>query len=276
MLPAGPDPIKELDWMGRNVMSMMLEGTFSYNSTPVETLDEKRAAIWEYSEQYHPGEKYLEYAIIPHQNYYNVGEKVQFDLLEWGNYHDCWNLKLRIIDRHDEYVYEDNSVRYCLEPDGTPGTYHSYSMGKQFDEFVCEQPGYYRIELSNVDVFPPTILQNFACLESESDVVDSLKIPNAERDTKLAAGYKLYPGVGWVHPDDLGNQQPIYRDNPNKPEELILDLDAMIKAKESERLSQVLRLCENTDAQYLGALSFENSTHHIDSQTCTWKLLNEN
>ena len=46
--------------------------------------------------------------------------------------------------------------------------------------------------------------------------------------------------------------------------------------EESERLSQVLRLCENTDAQYLGALSFENSTHHIDSQTCTWRLLDEN
>jgi len=45
---------------------------------------------------------------------------------------------------------------------------------------------------------------------------------------------------------------------------------------EPERLDQVLHLCENTDAQYLGALSFENSTHHIDSQTCTWRLLNEN
>ena len=167
LLPAGPDPIKELDWMGRNVMSMMLEGTFSYNSTPVETLDEKRAAIWEYSQQYHPGEQYLEYAIIPHQNHYNVGDKVQFDLLEWGNYQDCWDLKLRIIDRHDESVYEDNSVRYCLEPDGKPGMFHSYSMGKQFDEFVCDKPGYYRIEVSNGNVFSPTILQNFACLVPE-------------------------------------------------------------------------------------------------------------
>jgi hypothetical protein len=111
---------------------------------------------------------------------------------------------------------------------------------------------------------------------SEPDVTDSLTIPNAERDAKLSAGYKLYPGVGWVHPDDLGTQLPIYRDNPNNPGELILDIDAMIKAEESERLSQVLRLCENTDAQYLGALSFENSTHHIDSQTCTWRLVIEN
>ena len=55
----------------------------------------------------------------------------------------------------------------------------------------------------------------------------------------------------------------------NPPTSLPIKLSA-------ERLSQVLRLCENTDAQYLGALSFENSTHHIDSQTCTWGLLDEN
>jgi len=186
MLPAGPDPIKELDWMGRNVMSMMLEGTFSYISTPVETLDEKRAAIWEYSEQYHSGEQYLEYAIISHQYHYNVGDKVQFDLLEWGNYQDCWNLKLRIIDRHDESVYEDNSVRYCLEPDGTSGIFHSYSMGKQFDEFVCGKSGYYRIEVSNENIFFPTILQNFACLESKSE--NTLR-PDDRLGVRHSAGY---------------------------------------------------------------------------------------
>ena len=37
-------------------------------------------------------------------------------------------------------------------------------------------------------------------VESEPDVTDSLKIPNAERDAKLAIGCKLYPG-GWVCPD---------------------------------------------------------------------------
>jgi len=66
--------------------------------------------------------------------------------------------------------------------------------------------------------------------ENESlQVTDSLTIPNAERDAKLAAGYKLYPGVGWVHPDDQGSQKPIYGDNPNNPGELVLDIDAMIK-----------------------------------------------
>ncbi len=67
----------------------------------------------------------------------------------------------------------------------------------------------------------------------EPDVTDSLKISNAERDAKLAAGYKLYPGVGWVHPDDLGNQQPIYKDNPDNPGELILVIDAMIAHENS-------------------------------------------
>ena len=96
-------------------MSMMLEGTFTFNSTPVETLDEKRAAVWEYSQQYHPEEEYLEYAITSHQNHYDVGDKVQFDLLEWGNYSGCWDLKLRIIDSHDRPVFENNLETICME-----------------------------------------------------------------------------------------------------------------------------------------------------------------
>ena len=60
-------------------------------------------------------------------------------------------------------------------------------------------------------------------------VTDSLSIPNAERDIKLAAGYKLYPGVGWVSPEDQFRQmEPIYRENPDTGES-VLDLDAMIE-----------------------------------------------
>ncbi len=189
MLPAGPDPVMELDWTGRNVMSMMLEGTFSFNSTPVETLDEKRAAVWEYSQQYHPGEEYLEYAITSHQNHYDVGDKVQFDLLEWGNYSGCWDLKLGIIDSHDRPVFENSSETMCHESDETHGTFNLYSMteesypaGGDFEVFVCDKPGYYRIQVSNGDVFHPTILQNFACLESESTMTspsEPAHIPSA-------------------------------------------------------------------------------------------------
>ena len=66
-------------------------------------------------------------------------------------------------------------------------------------------------------------------------VTDSLSIPNAERDIKLAAGYKLYPGVGWVSPEDQLRQiEPIYRENPSTGEN-VLDLDAMIeRSKEIE------------------------------------------
>lgn len=168
LLPAGPDPVKEMDWMGRNVMSMMLEGTFSYSGTPVETLDEKRNAVEEYSEQYHQGEKYLEYAIIPYQYHYDVGDKVYFELLEWGVYSDCRDLKLRIIDMYEESVFENSLDKLCIDHDGTSVTFNSYSMDDEFEEFVCNETGYYRIEVSNGDIFPPTILQNFACLESES------------------------------------------------------------------------------------------------------------
>ena len=45
----------------------------------------------------------------------------------------------------------------------------SYPADGIFETFVCDKPGYYRIQVSNGDVFPPTILQNFACLESESE-----------------------------------------------------------------------------------------------------------
>lgn len=58
---------------------------------------------------------------------------------------------------------------------------------------------------------------------------DSLSIPNTERDIKLAAGYELYPGVGWVSPEDqFGQIEPIYKENPSTGKN-VLDLDAMIK-----------------------------------------------
>ena len=62
-------------------------------------------------------------------------------------------------------------------------------------------------------------------------VTGSLAIPNAERDIKLAAGYKLYPGVGWVPPDQLRQIEPIYKENPSTGEN-VLDLDAMIERSE--------------------------------------------
>ena len=129
----------------------------------------KRELAWEYSQQYHPGESYLEYAITPHQNYYNTEDKVQFDLLEWGNYADCWNLQVRILDVQNNPVYEDNSVRHCYEPDGIPGRFHSFSMGDDFLEFICDRPGYYRIEVSNGEIFPADILENFVCIDQKPE-----------------------------------------------------------------------------------------------------------
>lgn len=171
VLPGSGDPIKELEWTGQNEVTYKILGNIRYgDESPPSTLDEKKKIVWEYAQQYHPGERFLEYSISTSGLYhFNVGDKVQFDLLEWGNYSECWNLKLRIIDIHDQPVYEDNSVRFCLEPltDGQPGWFASYSMGQEFDEFVCDKTGYYRIEVSNGEIFPPTILKNFACLGTE-------------------------------------------------------------------------------------------------------------
>ena len=170
LLPAGPDPIKELEVTGQNEMSYRIMGNLRYDDeVPPLSYERIREIAWEYSQKHHPTERYLEYSIPSVQNYYHLGEKVDFELLEWGNYSDCWNLKLRIIDVQNNPVYEDNSVKYCLEPDGVPGTFHSYSMGQDFEEFVCEMPGYYRIEVSNGQIFTPQILQNFVCLENKPE-----------------------------------------------------------------------------------------------------------
>lgn len=48
------------------------------------------------------------------------------------------------------------------------------------------------------------------------------------------AGYKLFPGVGWVHPNDTANVEPIYIEHPENPGEMILDLDAMIAVMEDD------------------------------------------
>lgn len=170
MLPAGPDPSKELEIMGQNEFSYRVMGNLVYGDEKYPLSDDrKREIAWEYSQQYHPEENYLEYAIISHEKHHNVGDKIQFDLLEWGNYQDCWSLKLQILDIYDHSVYEDNSVKYCLEPDGVFGTFNSYSMGNEFDEFVCKNPGYYRIEVSNEMIYSPKILENFVCMELENE-----------------------------------------------------------------------------------------------------------
>ena len=169
MLPAGPDPITELEVMGHNIYSLQVLGNYRVGDETYPLSEpRKREIAWEYSQEYHPGEQYLEYAITPHQNYYTTEDKIQFDLLEWGNYSDCWKLQVRILDVTNNPVYED-SVKYCLEPDEIPGTFNSYSMGEDFAEFVCDRPGYYRIEVSNGEVFPADILETFVCIDQKPE-----------------------------------------------------------------------------------------------------------
>ena len=117
---------------------------------------------------------------------------------------------------------------------------------------------------------------------SEPDVMDSLKISNAERDAKLAAGYKLYPGVGRTSPDEQKNAPtPIYIKNPNNPDEQILDIDAMIWVQKIlDKCDYVQKLesgeipWRNPDGSFnviRGDLPFfNNGTHYIDSNYCNW------
>ena len=147
----------------------------------------------------------------------------------------------------------------------------------------CSVNGPHNYALNILDDDVMDYLKSDSCLEkSESDIIDSLEIPNAERDSKLAAGYKLYPSVGWISPDEQKNAiEPIYVKNPNSPDELILDLDAMMQVR------QILDKCDyvqklesgeipriNPDGSFnviRGDLPFfNNGTHYIDSNFCNW------
>ena len=80
----------------------------------------------------------------------------------------------------------------------------------------------------------PFFIMEIAYAESIENVndkvkVDSLKIPNAERDLKLATGHKLYPGAGWVSAEDISKSPAaIYRDHPDNPGKKTLDLDPQV------------------------------------------------
>jgi len=177
LLPAGHDPIKELELTGQNEMSYRINGNLVYGDEKHPLSDDRIQEIaLEYSQKYHPSKQYLEYSISSVESFYDVGNKIELNLLEWGNYSGCWDLKLRIIDVQNKPVYEDNSVKHCSNTDEMSGTFHSYMMGKDFEEFTCTHPGYYRIEVSNGNVVSPQILQNFVCLDSE---------PGPESDTDV-------------------------------------------------------------------------------------------
>lgn len=82
-------------------------------------------------------------------------------------------------------------------------------------------------------ILPLSIMDNAYAQEK---VVDSLTIPNAERDLKLDAGYKLYPG-GWISPEQMRDAPtPVYVDHPNDPDlPQVLDVDAMLKQMEAPK-----------------------------------------
>ena len=165
MMPASADPIRELDLTGQNEFTLRILGNLIVEDDKHPfSYEKKRALVWEHSQRYYPDQKYLEYAIEPHKQYYAVGNTIPLTLLEWGNYSECWNLVVSIVDKNNNIVYEDNSVRYCAEPDGVPGTFHSYTTGEELKEFVCPKPDYYRVMVSNGDVFEKDVLSNFVCV----------------------------------------------------------------------------------------------------------------
>ena len=170
ILPAGPDPVKELELTGQNEISYQITGNLRIGDETYPLSDDRiREIVWEYSQKYHKGEEYVEYAIVPSQNYYDVGDSVAFELLEWGHGYDCWSLSVRILDVDDKTAYEDDSMAYCIDASFEEGrdNFRLYSVGVDLEEFTCIAPGFYRVEVSNGDIFPADILETFACLKND-------------------------------------------------------------------------------------------------------------
>ncbi len=83
------------------------------------------------------------------------------------------------------------------------------------------------------------LLASFSGMQTAQAEVTDISMPET-REQREAAGYKLFPGVGWVSPQDLPKEiQTVYRVNPETGER-VLDLDAMIeKANESKTTNTV-------------------------------------
>lgn len=81
------------------------------------------------------------------------------------------------------------------------------------------------------------------------------------------------PKLVYSHPfgsseEDYGNLEPIYRDNPNNPGELILDLDAMIK--EYDFVKNCIAVGPD---DYVPDVEIVNGTHGFNLRNCEWEYV---
>jgi plastocyanin len=165
ILPASGDPIKELEWTGQNELTMRFVGTYSISDEQPLSYDKKRQLAWEYVEKYYPDQKnILQYTTFGLQPFHKQCDVINFNLLEWGNYKDCWDLGMKIRNSTGHIVYQEKINQSCLEPDSIPGTFTNYSSGIDFGGFRCHDPGLYLIEVENEKAhFPSTIIDTFVC-----------------------------------------------------------------------------------------------------------------
>lgn len=83
-------------------------------------------------------------------------------------------------------------------------------------------------------------------------------------------GWKVYPGgIGWTKPN-TPMITSIYVKNPNNPDELVLDIDAMLQLKEVLDHCQAQKDGLGTDAIFF---SYSNETHYIDNDICEWSKI---
>jgi hypothetical protein len=228
-----------------------------------------KGGVWDYTScNFKAKGEHYEIEITGLKDVYLVGERYDFSYIISGYGYQCGGKKISFPDQNGDYAKIISSSSCIADVPMEEFVFDiQKERGTTYGHIELKNPGTYTVTVTfdRPNQYLPTIISK------EFQVVSYI---NSERDTKLAAGYKLYPGVGWVHPDDLGNQKPIYKTHPNNSSELILDLDAMLQYQ------KVLDWCHR-ESLGLGVfdigLSFNNETHFIDNNNCKWKKIeNEN
>jgi len=138
-----------------------------------------------------------------------------------------------------------------------------------------------RIDIGTISwPFPPRVW------ESEHDLRcdDICQEPNEKNTNRTVSSDDPVYSVPFGSSKTGYHVDPIYIENPNNPEELILDIDAM------KQVQKILEKCDHVDKLNSGEIpaqnpdgsynvvnsdlrSYENGTHYIDNNACEWRKI---
>ena len=126
------------------------------------TLDDsqKRALVADYNMHARPDQSYLDYYVSGLRESYLIGDHVEFSLVEFGQFTECWDLKVRIQDDMTGTVVYDEAINQgCLMPKESPGTFHTYPI-----RVTCNVNGTFDVVVTNSPAHPDvTKIGTFVC-----------------------------------------------------------------------------------------------------------------